>query len=105
VAKDRKAAHAQLIGNLARISGCCRDGCAGMRSRPSITGSVKADPTDTQVTRGLEKWLGRSTRVGGAVMPQDDQLVGVSRGTDGVRVKAPPIGGEKVNLNHLSYSY
>jgi hypothetical protein len=39
------------------------------------------------------------------MMPQDDQLVGVSRGTDVVRVKAPPIGGEKVNLNHLSYSY
>ena len=75
VAEDREAADAQLIGKPARIRGCCRDGRAGMRSRPSVTGSVIADPADTKGTRGLEERLGRRTNVRGAVMPQHDQLV------------------------------
>jgi hypothetical protein len=59
-----------------------------MRSRASTTWSVIGDPADPEGTRGLEEWLGRSADVGGAVMPQDDQLVAASGGTRVVRVHA-----------------
>ena len=104
MAKDRKAADAQLIGNPARISGCCGDCSAGTGSRPSVTGSVIADPTDAKGTRGSKERLGRRSRVGGSVMPQDDQLIGASRGTFVVRVKNPPVGSEKVHLTHSGSS-
>jgi hypothetical protein len=98
VAEDGEASDAQLVGNLTGVSGRRRDGRAALGSRASVTGTVVADPPDTTGARGLEQWLGRRTRVRGAVMPQDDQLVGASGGTHVVRVKDTPVVGADIDL-------
>jgi hypothetical protein len=72
VAENGEAPDAQSIGDLTSVNGSRCNRCAVMRSRASIARPVIADPTNTKGVRGVEKWLGRRTRVRSAVMPQDD---------------------------------
>jgi hypothetical protein len=64
-----------LIRNPTGIGGRGSHCRTAVRAGASITRSVIADPTEPERTRDLEERLRRSARIGGAAMPQDDELI------------------------------
>ena len=89
-----------MLSNSAGVGGCRSDSGATMGTGASVAGSVIADPTSTQRMCHIEERLGRSTDVGCAAMPQQDQFVRATSRTDIVGVQGATVGCREIGLEH-----